>query len=95
MVDEETFLRLYALYARLPEARCSRSDAYAVYDRLPVNRHVVDKGGAANWNECCTRGDGTTGPVEAIAAPYQGVQQAGVHVAGLHRFGLGHQLGVI
>ena len=46
--SEETFLRLYA---RLPEAQCYRSDAYAVYDWLPANRHVVGKGGAVNWNE--------------------------------------------
>ena len=44
----ETFLRLYE---RLPEAKLYRTDAYQVYDWLPVGRHEVGKDGAVNWNE--------------------------------------------
>ena len=46
--SEQTFLRLYE---RLPEAKLYRTDAYQVYDWLPVDRHEVGKGGAVNWNE--------------------------------------------
>ena len=43
---------LLRLYARLPEAEQYRSAAYAVYGSwLPPDRHVVEKGGAVNWNE--------------------------------------------
>ena len=43
---------LLRLYARLPEAEQYRSDAYAVYGHwLLLDRHVVGKGGAVNWNE--------------------------------------------
>ena len=45
---EETFLKLYD---RLPEAEKHRSDGYHVYEWLPLNRHVVGKGGETNWNE--------------------------------------------
>ena len=46
--DESTFLRLLE---RLPDAECYETDAYGVYGALPVNKHVVGKYGAVNWNE--------------------------------------------
>ena len=51
--DEATFLRLLE---RLPDAERYETDAYGVYGALPVNKHVVGKCGAVNWNEglrCC------------------------------------------
>ena len=46
--DARTFLRLYG---RLPDAERYCTDGYRVYDWLPVDRHLVGKGGAVNWNE--------------------------------------------
>ncbi len=46
--DEATFLRLLE---RLPDAEHYETDAYGVYGALPVNKHVVGKYGAVNWNE--------------------------------------------
>ena len=46
--DESTFLRLLE---RLPDAERYETDAYGVYGMLPVNKHVVGKYGAVNWNE--------------------------------------------
>ena len=46
--DEATFLRLLE---RLPDAERYETDAYGVYGALPVNKHVVEKYGAVNWNE--------------------------------------------
>ena len=46
--DEATFLRLLD---RLPDAERYETDAYGVYGTLPVNKHVVGKCGAVNWNE--------------------------------------------
>ena len=46
--DESTFLRLLE---RLPDAERYETDAYGVYGALPVNKHVVGKYGAVNWNE--------------------------------------------
>ena len=46
--DEATFLRLLE---RLPDAERYETDAYGVYGALPVNKHVVGKYGAVNWNE--------------------------------------------
>ena len=46
--DESTFLRLLE---RLPDAERYETDAYEVYGALPVNKHVVGKCGAVNWNE--------------------------------------------
>ena len=46
--DEATFLRLLD---RLPDAEHYETDAYRVYGALPVNKHVVGKYGAVNWNE--------------------------------------------
>ena len=36
---------------RLPDAECYETDAYGVYGALPVNKPVVGKYGAVNWNE--------------------------------------------
>ena len=46
--DDATFLRLLE---RLPVAECYETDAYGVYGTLPVNKHVIGKYGAVNWNE--------------------------------------------
>ena len=46
--NEATFLRLLE---RLPDAERYETDAYGVYRALPVNKHVVGKYGAVNWNE--------------------------------------------
>ena len=46
--DEASFLRLLE---RLPDAQRYETDAYGVYGTLPVNKHVVGKYGAVNWNE--------------------------------------------
>ena len=46
--DEATFLRLLE---RLPDAERYETDAYGVYGTLPVNKHMVGKCGAVNWNE--------------------------------------------
>ncbi len=46
--DESTFLRLLE---RLPDAERYETDAYGVYRALPVNKHVVGRYGAVNWNE--------------------------------------------
>ena len=46
--DEAAFLRLLE---RLPDAERRETDAYGVYGTLPVNKHVVGKYGAVNWNE--------------------------------------------
>ena len=46
--DEATPLRLLE---RLPDANRYESDGYSMYERLPVNKHVVGKYGAVNWNE--------------------------------------------
>ncbi len=50
--NESTFLRLLE---RLPDAERYETDAYGVYGALPVNKHVnkhvVGKYGAVNWNE--------------------------------------------
>ena len=45
--DETTFLRLLK---RLPDAERYETDAYGVYGALPVNKHVVGKCVAVNWN---------------------------------------------
>ena len=47
-MDESAFLRLPE---RLPDAERYETDAYGVYGELPVNKHVVGKYGAVNWNE--------------------------------------------
>ena len=39
------------LLDRLPGADRYETDAYPVYEWLPLDRHVVGKGGAVNWNE--------------------------------------------
>ena len=46
--DESAFMRLLG---RLPDAERYEPDAYGVYGALPVNKHVVGKYGAVNWNE--------------------------------------------
>ena len=47
--SEEPFLRLHD---GVPEAELNRSDAYLAYlSWLPPDRHVMDKGGAVDWNE--------------------------------------------
>ena len=46
--DERAFMRLLE---RLPDAERYETDAYGVYGTLPVNKHVVGKYGAVNWNE--------------------------------------------
>ena len=46
--DESTFLRLLE---RLPDAERYETDAYGVYGALPVNKYVIGKCGAVNWNE--------------------------------------------
>ena len=46
--DESTFLRLLE---RLPDAERYETDASGVYGALPVNKHVVGKCVAVNWNE--------------------------------------------
>ena len=39
-----------ALPERLPDAERYETDAYGVYGALQVNKHVVGKRGAVNWN---------------------------------------------
>ena len=46
--DEATYLRLLE---RLPDAERYETDAYGVYGALLVNKHVIGKCGAVNWNE--------------------------------------------
>ena len=47
--DDSAFSRLLE---QLPDATGYETDAYlAVYGWLPRDRHVIGKGGAANWNE--------------------------------------------
>ena len=46
--DESPFLRLLEC---LPDTASYETDAYGVYGALPVNKHVVGKCGAVNWNE--------------------------------------------
>ena len=46
--DEASFLRLLE---RLPDAERYETAAYGVYGTLPINKHVVGKYGAVNWNE--------------------------------------------
>ena len=45
---EATFIRLLE---RLPDAERCETDAYGVYGALPVNKHMVGKYGAVNWND--------------------------------------------
>ena len=47
-MDGATFLRLLE---RLPDAERYETDAYGVHVALPVNKHVVGKYGAVNWND--------------------------------------------
>ena len=46
--SEDALLRLLE---RLPDAERYETDACGVYGTLPVNKHVVGKYGAVNWNE--------------------------------------------
>ena len=46
--DHETFVRLFR---RLPASERYRSDPYQVYEWLPSDRHVAEKGSEVNWNE--------------------------------------------
>ena len=46
--DEAALLRLLE---RLPDAERYETDGYRVYEWLPHNKHVVGKGGTANWRE--------------------------------------------
>ena len=46
--DESAFSRLLD---RLPGADRYETDAYPVYEWLPLDRHVMGKGGAVNRNE--------------------------------------------
>ena len=48
MRDEAILLRLLE---RLPDMERYEPDTYAVYRALPVNKRVVGKYGAVNWNE--------------------------------------------
>ena len=53
-IDGATFMRLLD---RLPDAARYETDAYGVYGALLVNKHMVGKYGAVNWNDgfalCC------------------------------------------
>ena len=46
--DDATFMRLLE---RLPDAERYETDSYGVYRALPVNKHVVGKYGAVDWND--------------------------------------------
>ena len=51
-VGDRSAAPLQRLYAWLPAAKLYRSDAYGVYGRcLLPDIHVIEKGGAVNWNE--------------------------------------------
>ena len=50
-VGAETMPHSCALLERLPDTERYETDAYGVYGTLPVNKHVVGKRGAVNWNE--------------------------------------------
>ena len=39
------------LLERLPDAERCETDVYGVYGALPVNKHMVGKYGAVNWND--------------------------------------------
>ena len=45
--DEATLMRLSD---PMPDATRYETDAYGVYGALPVNKHMVGKGGAVKWN---------------------------------------------
>ena len=68
--DEATFLRLLE---RLPDAERYETDAYGVYVALPVNKHVVGKCGAVNWNEGLP--SMLRGKAEAVSAAHKGMRK--------------------